>query len=423
MAPMRRVGDPRFTGFIFRESSPQLRKYIVPLTEQYYPMHGGKLNRTELVWTFPSGAKIWLAFMESDKDVEKYKGTPAQYIGIDEVTYFSFYQYTMIKNWCRPVADYYCDKEQKYKPEMGGQRLEVKCSGMPMGPHVNWVKEYFVDHGDMVIYTDPETGKTRQYIKAVLEDNPTLQNRAPDYGDGLKALGTELYNALRHADWTQIVGAAFKELNQRDHMVDYHKPPLGVRILRGGDWGYEKPFAFYWAYIDFDGKLVVFKEWYAYGGQANKGLRMSSREVAKEIKRIDDSLCGPDDRIVGYLDPACWGVADDVNTVAENMAAEGVVWYPAKHDRIQGKMEFHTRLSKADGGPHIKFADTLRHFWRTVPSIQVHDRKAEDVDTNAEDHSYDALRYLLMSLPMLPGSVAKEEPKFYDKRYSEGMEW
>ena len=51
------------------------------------------------------------------------------------------------------------------------------------------------------------------------------------------------------------------------------------------------------------------------------------------------------------------------------------------------------------------------HDWiRTVPNLPYDEKKVEDIDTDAEDHDYDATRYFLMDHPM---TAAKKPPKVY----------
>lgn len=43
-------------------------------------------------WTFPSGAKIRLAYISTDKDIWEYLGPRYSFIGFDESTFHSEYQ-------------------------------------------------------------------------------------------------------------------------------------------------------------------------------------------------------------------------------------------------------------------------------------------------------------------------------------------
>jgi hypothetical protein len=49
--------------------------------------------------------------------------------------------------------------------------------------------------------------------------------------------------------------------------------------------------------------------------------------------------------------------------------------------------------------PGIRFFENCPNIIRQLASIPLDKRNPEDVDTNAEDHAYDALRYMVASRP------------------------
>ena len=109
-------------------------------------------------------------------------------------------------------------------------------------------------------------------------------------------------------------------------------------------------------------------------------------------------------------------------SIAETMIQEGCRWRPSDRSpksRVNGKMELHKRL-KFDNEleqPRLKIFTTCTNLIRTLPLLPVDNNNPEDVDTDAEDHAYDALRYGVMSRPMNPNSgvgfLQKEkDPKF-----------
>jgi hypothetical protein len=71
-------------------------------------------------------------------------------------------------------------------------------------------------------------------------------------------------------------------------------------------------------------------------------------------------------------------------------------WIPAEKgndSRLAGKNAIHSRLAlRGDGLPSLIVFRTCKNLIRTLPYSNNH---PEDVDTDAEDHAYDALRYLL----------------------------
>ena len=61
---------------------------------------------------------------------------------------------------------------------------------------------------------------------------------------------------------------------------------------------------------------------------------------------------------------------------------------------------------RADGRPRLYIQENCTNLIRTLPALPVSQSDPEDVDTGAEDHAYDALRYLLQVLvPARPARV------------------
>jgi hypothetical protein len=62
-------------------------------------------------------------------------------------------------------------------------------------------------------------------------------------------------------------------------------------------------------------------------------------------------------------------------------------------------MEVHRRLGDNEftGEPTLKLFNTCTNINRQLAGIPLSKTNSEDVDTKAEDHAYDALRYMLMT--------------------------
>ena len=81
------------------------------------------------------------------------------------------------------------------------------------------------------------------------------------------------------------------------------------------------------------------------------------------------------------------------------MNACGCAWIPSEKgndSRLAGKAAIHSRLALRDDGlPALIIFRTCKNLIRTLPALPYSSQHPEDVDTDAEDHGYDALRYLL----------------------------
>ena len=84
------------------------------------------------------------------------------------------------------------------------------------------------------------------------------------------------------------------------------------------------------------------------------------------------------------------------------MIRNGARFVPADRNRMAGKIELHRRLDEdkplsSKGGHGLRIFSTCTNLVRTLPTLPLSRTNSEDVDTKAEDHAYDALRYMCMT--------------------------
>ena len=99
------------------------------------------------------------------------------------------------------------------------------------------------------------------------------------------------------------------------------------------------------------------------------------------------------------LDSSCWNKTGMGPSIAETMMRSGVRWVPSDRNRIQGKMEVHRRLGDDPytNEPRLRIFSSCQHIIKQLAGIPLSKTNSEDVDTKAEDHAYDALRYMVMT--------------------------
>lgn len=75
----------------------------------------------------------------------------------------------------------------------------------------------------------------------------------------------------------------------------------------------------------------------------------------------------------------------------------GCGWRPCEKgagSRVAGINVIHSRLAlREDGKPGLVVFNTCRNLIRELPALCYSKSHPEDVDTSAEDHAFDALRY------------------------------
>ncbi len=406
---LRQVDIPHYTALILRKTVPQLAELIDRSRAIYgaaFPT--AQYNASEHFWKFPSGAKIYFGSMQHAKDRINYQGKRYDFIAFDELTHFTWQEYSYMFSRNRPSGK--------------GTRVYIRATTNPGGIGHNWVKERFVTAAppltpivDTYSVANPKgqlitLNRSRIFVPSTVFDNEILLKNNPDYLANLAMLPEAEKNALLYGSWESFDGQVFTEwrndpknyLDMRfTHVVEPFKIPVDWQIYRGFDFGYTKPFSVGWYAADKDGRLYRIREYYGCDGQPNNGLRLEPARIAEKIREIESNDPNLKNRgIIGIADPSIFDGSRG-RSVAEIMEKRGVYWRPGDNSRISGKMQFHYRFAFDDEGlPMLYIFKTCRHFIRTVPALIYDTSNVEDIDTTGEDHIYDECRYVLMHIPI-----------------------
>lgn len=439
---LRRLQCQGSVGIAFRRTYKDLDKSLIRKTKmpQYginpengqrmllrpaWTEYGAKWNEEKKLWAFPNGSIQEFGYIDKDDDLMNYYSSEYDDLVFDELTHFEFEWYERMKARLRP---------------RGNWKALVRSASNPGGVSHGDVKAYFVDMAREKVFSewDKETGleMTRYFIPASLEDNTIyatyLNDQFKRYMAELNKLPEMHRKMLRDGNWDYVPGAAFMELNRKIHSFEGDTPPKWAKILMGFDFGFGKPFSCGWYWVDYDGRLYRFAEWYGWSGKADDGVRMSPSGIAKGILEREEQWKIKNKVYQRIADPSIFSRTPNLKgggqgeSIAEMMGKVDVWFNPADNDRLLGKMQFHERLKvRADDMPMLFIGDECTHFWRTVPTLQVNENNIEDVDSDLEDHVYDEVRYVLMSRPLAPEKPKGERHKqrYVPKRKFEGASW
>ena len=73
--PLRYMGHPQFSGLLLRHTTEELRELIFKSQELYPKIWPGiKWSERKMQWTTPSGARLWMSYLDRDDDVLRYQG-------------------------------------------------------------------------------------------------------------------------------------------------------------------------------------------------------------------------------------------------------------------------------------------------------------------------------------------------------------
>lgn len=399
-----------FNGVLIRRTLPELQELIweshtlyEPLCQAMYgPNIKGKFSDKNAQWTFPAGGHLKFAYCETEKDVLQFQGRSFTWAGFDELT-----QHPTPTAW-----NYLMSRVRSVDENLKGMAC-MRAATNPGGPGHGWVKKMFIDPApydtrfpamdekdEVMLVSEgddkfpPERWGTplfyRRFIPAKLSDNPYLGH---EYRTGLLALPEGLRAQLLDGDWNASEGAAFPEFRRSKHVIKSFEIPSSWRRFRSCDFGYSQKSAscVLWYAVDPDGTVFVYRELYV------KGL--TGRQLSLKVREIE----GKEDISYGILDTSCWDKRGNTGpSIAEEMISAGTRWKPADKNREGGKNRLHQFLLSDEytNKPGLLFFEQCKHIISCLEVIPVHPDGKDDVDDKfVDDHSYDSLRYGVMSRP------------------------
>lgn len=394
----------------FRRSFPELESSLLEELAHigYAAALGASYNTSKHDLTFRNGSKIRFRYAETVADATRQQGSEIQLLLVDERTQVP-----------AAVIEYLATRLRSSDPNI--PVLGIRSGTNPGGVGHGAFKTEFItatDHGNTVVVDGK--GRTRRFIPAKVTDNPHIN---PEYEADLAGIkDPALRAALKDGNWDTFAGQFFTEWNRDRHVVPAFSLPESWRRVAGLDWGWAAPHAVLWAAVDANRRVFVYRELY--------DTQTPEKELARRILDAEGALTDdqrlrrlPPEKVQRVADPAMWGKTSDAHPVAVSLIGAGVLLVPAENDRVSGWQRVHTYL--ADGPacevhrelgwetcPLLHVLDgAAPNLVRTLPELIHDDKRVEDVDTKGEDHAPDALRYLLMFLPV-PGHKreAKQEP-------------
>lgn len=415
---------PGLNTYLFRRISGDLIKNHLEgaggyfqLLAQYVSDGKCKINMSKNEIVFKNGSKIFLCHCQYEKDLMKYQGAEIHLLLIDELTHFTEKIYTFLRGRCRLGELNIPNKALEF---IGSFPL-ILCGSNPGSLGHNWVKATFIDiqpYMQISRMEKKEGGMLRQYIPAKLTDNPTLLENDPDYADRLEGLGSpDLVRAMLNGDWDIVAGGAIDDVWHRDtHVLPPFDIPHDWYIDRAYDWGSSKPAACVF-FAESNGSTITrkdgttvtyprgtifaFREIYFWSGKANVGSKLLAVEHGQIIKDAEKDIRDNLNLSVraGVADNAIFDTQNG-NCIADDMKRAGIWWERSDKSpgsRKQGLEKLRELLKACITDPREKKGfyvfDNCTQIIRTLPTLPRDEKKTDDINTEAEDHLYDVIRY------------------------------
>lgn len=388
--------DFPLTGAIFRRSFPELESTIIRGMLGMLPNWFYKYNQSQHVLTLKNGSMIEFCYAESDNDVIRYQSREWDFVGIDELTHFSLFQWTYLMSRLRTT-----------KPI----NTKFFAGTNPGGRGHNWVKERWITKNcDEPKYNAGEY----DFIPAGIFDNPYLMENNPDYIENLEMLPEKERKALLEGDWNIYEGIFFPEWNFTKHTYDdsdsgfpISEVPESWQLVMGWDDGTTAPRSVHVYAIDPDRRVWCVWEYYKEG----ENLSVAAENIKKQLEdnglwhRIQKCVVDPSmKRKDGQTGLSSVEVLEGFGFDFRNGGVE-----LGNNDRVDGwRVMKSYMVCKPYEEPMLKFGRSCENIIRTIPQLIYYQprsgaaSKKEDLDTTQEDHAADDCRYALMSLSGLP---------------------
>ncbi len=247
LEPLRHYNNSNFVGVIFRRNAKQVTNpggLWDTAARMYSPM-GSVPRLTNLSYEFMTRMKIQFGHLEYEKNVYDWQGSEIPYIGFDELTHFTEFQffYMMSRNrstsgvpgyirattnpdsrsWVRKLIDWWIDPE----------------TGLPI-PERSGKIRWFIRKDDTLYFAGTRKElierfgkeippKSLTFISAKLEDNKILMEQDPAYLANLLALPRVERMRLRDGNWNVEPTAGLLFQKQWFEIVDA-VPAVGKTI-------------------------------------------------------------------------------------------------------------------------------------------------------------------------------------------------
>ncbi len=409
-----------YQGCCVRRTEPELSANTLTEQRKIYPQFGGRWIKAERLWEFPSGARIFNRPCHRDEDLNYFQGQNFQRVYIGELTHFTLDYVEEIESSCRSPY-----------PDLIPKRLLYDCNPGKIGHR--WVKEKFIDtcppvrDGAKVYFGEydlwyqsmkpgdvykTKEGETFYFVPSTVFDNKYLSEYDKKYVRNLLSKNRILREMWLFGRWDIFSGQYFDMWDESKHVLDekvFYGARDGVeliekkrhfdwsdyRLYRSFDYGFKAPWvAGLYAVHNITGDIVKFGEIY------EKGLTSSQQARECKLYCATEFSLGNDDFEMNFADPkSFWkrhDTGDEFVRPKDYYDQEGIFLIEGNNDRIQGAMMVAECLRpRKDGIPRIRFLNNCINTIDSIPNLPVDKNKPEDVDTKADDHCFDELKYFL----------------------------
>ena len=197
-----------YAALLLRREFPDLEMSLMRRAHVLYPMIGGKWKGDSKTWTFPGKETVRFGHAQREADVHQYQGAEFQFVGFDELTSFTEYQYKYLISRLRSSHGIPCRLRGATNPGGAGHEWVFRRFGNWLDPDAKPTAApgqilYFTrdDAGNECLVPKGTPGALgRTFVPALLSDNPFLASDGV-YGRALDELDPVTRAQLKSGNW------------------------------------------------------------------------------------------------------------------------------------------------------------------------------------------------------------------------------
>lgn len=365
---------------------PEIARWIPP-SDLINSSWEDSYNKELKTLTLENGSTI--EFMSYEQETEKFAGTSRHWIWFDE----------------EPPRDVYVECAMRLLDTRG-------CCWFTMTPlnGMNWI----YDDVWLAAQTDPRI----EVWSVDITDNPYLNQVEIELV--LAGLKPHEREARAHGKFVEIGGLIYgPEVFSTKNILKPFLPPKEWMHVAGMDHGLANPTAWLWAAIDPLGRIVVYDEYY----QSGKIVAYHAgrvHEINQNHDRIPDYYIG--DPSIRNRDPL-----REASSVQIEYINHGIPIIPGNND-VKAGIDLVTNKFVGAGDPpnnvpYLYFTancveairEHSRYRWDKWASRRANEEKnKKEEPVKKDDHTCDALRYLVASRPQQDTGTSIPENKLWE---------
>jgi hypothetical protein len=381
-------------------------------------------------WRFGNGGLVTLAAIFDLEMAEDFIGNAYTRIDIDEAPNIPF---------IGPLIDTLTGSLRS----VHGVPCQIFLTGNPGGPGAGQLKQMFVpvayggDNEDAeegapnYVEVEQEDGSSvtisRVYIHVQLKDNKILTDADPNYERRMKGISdSNRRKAWVEGSWDVIIGQAFdfgRKNIVADDAVEWPIPE-DVPLFMTMDWGYTAPNSIGWWFVDNEGRVIRFAEWYTTKkNQPNVGMQITDRELCEGILEREKEAGINERDITWILGPDCFkqkanylgggqGPATSDEFIAHMRDPDTIKRYGDRNAKVRiiiGDAKRETKIRQFRGrlavpvegdAPMLMVYPNCKEFIRTITSLCKDDLTGEYLEPKQEDHMFDDACHICQYYPI-----------------------